>query len=58
MDLSVSDFAEQVVKIYNHMMKSSTTISKESTSQANGDGNGGHLDKSQDEDIVSTSMVT
>lgn len=56
MELSEEDFKNQIIKIYNHIIKSSTTISKESTSQANGDGNGSHLNK--DEDIVSTSMVT
>ena len=38
--LKQEDFYKQILKIYNHLGLSSTTISKESTSQANGDGNG------------------
>lgn len=45
----------KICAIY-HNIKSSTTILKKSTLQANGNGNGGHLNK--DEDIVSTSMET
>ena len=37
-------------KLANHLSESSTTISKESTLQASGNGNGGHPKK--DEDIV------
>ena len=42
MDLELSFFLDQIEKIYNNLetIKSSTTISKESTSQANGDGSG------------------
>ena len=57
MDLSEKDFRQHIAKIYNHMIKSSTTISQESTLQANGSGNGSHL-INKDEDIVSTSMET
>lgn len=53
------DFLKQVERIYNFSInKGSTTISKESTSQANGDGNGELLTgNAEDEDIVSTSTV-
>lgn len=34
------DFINKVKSIYNNYIKSSTTISKESTLQANGNGNG------------------
>ena len=51
MDYSIDEFKNKVLDIYNHFIKSSTTISKESTSQANGDGNGDHL-LNIDEDIV------
>ena len=45
--------------IYNHSIKSSTTIPKGSTSQANGGGSGSHLTgNAEGEDIVSTSPVT
>jgi hypothetical protein len=48
---SVDIFLNKIKQIYNHcFIEGSTTISKESTSQANGDGNGEHLEK--DEDIV------
>ena len=45
MDLELSFFLEQILKIYNnlHNIKSSTTISKESTSKTFVDGNGVHL---------------
>lgn len=45
MDLELSFFLEQIVKIYNnlHNIKSSTTISEESTSKTFVDGNGVHL---------------
>lgn len=40
MSLHFNDFTEHINKIYNYIVnKGSTTISKESTSQANGDGN-------------------
>lgn len=48
---SSSLFLEQVAKIYHKLIEnkeSSTTISKESTSQANGDGSGKHLEKGDD----------
>lgn len=46
-------FLDQVKKIFLYQLEqSSTTISKESTSQANGDGKGGNLVVSQDYDIV------
>ena len=52
-------FLKKVSEIYNHSIKSSTTIPKGSTSQANGGGSGGPLtDKAEGEDIVSTSVVT
>ena len=45
--------------IYNHSIKSATTIPKGSTSQANGDGSGSPLTgNAEGEDIVSTSVVT
>lgn len=51
MSLSHNTFIFQINKIYNYLVnKGSTTISKESTSQANGDGNG-ELPKKED-DIV------
>lgn len=37
---SKEDFIKKVKLIYNNYIKSSTTISKESTLQANGNGNG------------------
>ena len=40
MDLTLPFFIEQIKKIYNNHKESSTTISKESTLQANGNGNG------------------
>ena len=48
------DFLNQIVKIYNHLDLGSTTISKESTSQANGDGSEGPflVEKQEGEDIV------
>ena len=52
---SQQQFLDKICAIY-HNIKSSTTILKKSTLQANGNGNGGHLNK--DEDIVSTSMET
>ena len=51
LDYSVEEFKNKVLDIYNHFIKSSTTISKESTSQANGDGNGDYL-LNTDKDIV------
>lgn len=52
-------FFEKVRQIYNHSIKSSTTIPKGSTSQANGDGSGSPLtSRVEGEDIVSTSMET
>jgi hypothetical protein len=46
-------FLKQVDKIFMYQLKqSSTTISKESTLQANGSGNGGDLVVKQDCDIV------
>ena len=44
------DFLTHISKIYHYNVKGSTTISKESTSQANGDGNGGYPE--MDNDIV------
>ena len=53
------DFLKKVEQIYKHLIsKGSTTISKESTLQANGGGNGKPLtDNAEGEDIVSTSTV-
>lgn len=51
---SLDTFLEQVNKIYHKLIEnkeSSTTISKESTSQANGDGSGKHP-REEDDDIV------
>lgn len=39
-NLSEEEFIDKVKSIYNNYIKSSTTISKESTLQANGSGNG------------------
>lgn len=39
-DFTKNDFLNHISKIYKYSISSSTTISKESTSQANGDGNG------------------
>lgn len=51
--MSTYDFIHHVLKIATNIEQGSQTISKESTSQANGDGNGNLLiDKNQDEDIV------
>lgn len=49
-------FLNHVSKIYNYSTSSSTTISKESTSQANGDGNRELLTtfKAKEDDIVSS----
>lgn len=57
---SLELFLDKVNKIHNRFfIKSSTTIPKGSTSQANGDGSGKLLTgNAEDEDIVSTSMVT
>ena len=44
------DFLTHISKIYHYNVKGSTTISQESTSQANGDGNGGYPE--MDNDIV------
>lgn len=57
---SINIFFDKINKIYNKFfIKSSTTISKGSTSQANGGGSGDLLTgKAEDEDIVSTSMET
>lgn len=51
-------FLKKVYQIYNHSIKSSTTIPKGSTSQANGDGSGSPLRRCEGEDIVSSSMET
>ena len=52
-------FLDKISKIYNHSIKSSTTIPKGSTLQANGSGSGSLLTgNAEDEDIVSTPMVT
>lgn len=56
--LSKEVFLDKVSQIYNHSIKSSTTIPKGSTLQANGSGSGGPLtDNAEGEDIVSTSTV-
>lgn len=54
MDLEFNFFLSQIEKIYNNLqnIKSSTTISKESTSKVKVDGNGAHLYCKEDEDIV------
>lgn len=49
LDYSLSDFYNHVSRIYNHI-KSSQTISEESTLQANGNGKGSCPEK--DNDIV------
>lgn len=50
-DFSYNEFRERVSKIYNYFVKEgSTTISQESTSEANADGNGSYPEK--DNDIV------
>lgn len=53
MDLEFNFFLSQIEKIYQNLpdIKSSTTISKESTSKAKVDGNGAHL-YCKDDDIV------
>lgn len=52
-------FLDKISQIYNHIIKSSTTIPKGSTSEANADGSGSPLtDNAEGEDIVSTSVVT
>lgn len=51
LDYSIEEFKNKVLDIYNHFIKSSTTIPKGSTSQANGDGNGDYL-LDTDKDIV------
>lgn len=57
--LSKEYFLEKISQIYNHSIKSSTTIPKGSTSQANGGGSGSPLTgNAEGEDIVSTSVVT
>ena len=57
--LSKDIFLNKVSQIYNHSIKSSTTIPKGSTSQANGDGSRSPLTSNvEGEDIVSTSVVT
>lgn len=57
--LSKETFLNKVSAIFNHSIKSSTTIPKGSTSQANGDGSGSPLtSKVEGEDIVSTFMET
>ena len=57
--LPKSVFFEKISQIYNHRIKSSTTIPKGSTSQANGGGSGSPLTgNAEGEDIVSTSVVT
>lgn len=43
MDLDPIYFLQKINDIYKHIIESSTTIPKGSTSQANGDGNGEHL---------------
>lgn len=40
--LNYRDFKLHISKIFNHLNEGSTTISKESTSEANADGNGGN----------------
>lgn len=51
-NMSLNSFYNKISNIY-HNLECSTTILKESTSQANGDGNGGHLNSvEKDDDIV------
>ena len=51
--LSKNEFYYRIKKIYEFLDLGSTTIPEGSTSQANGDGNGGLLtDNAEDEDIV------
>lgn len=54
MDLSLDFFYDQIEKIYNRLntIKSSSTISEESTSEVIADGNGVHLKFKRDGDIV------
>lgn len=51
MDYSLESFRNKIQLIYDHFIKSSTTIPEGSTSQANGDGNGDYL-QNVDKDIV------
>ena len=53
--LSKDAFYKQILKIVEHLSLSSTTISKESTVQANGTGNG--EDPEMDQDIVSSACI-
>lgn len=49
--MSVEEYKNFIERVYKHLViESSSTIPKGSTSEANADGNGTHLDK--DEDIV------
>ena len=51
-NMTLEHFFNKISNIY-HNLERSTTISKESTSQANGDGNGRHLNSNEkDDDIV------
>ena len=55
LDLTREDFLEHISKIYNHNREGSTTIenvSEQSTSQANGDGNGKDPEVVMDQEIV------
>lgn len=49
-EMTIDEFKEWVITVYNNLIGISTTIPKGSTSQANGDGNNVHPNK--DEDIV------
>lgn len=58
MDLEPNFFLEQIEKIHNNIetIKSSSTISKESTSKTIVDGNGVHLKFNRDGDIVKSAQ--
>lgn len=58
MDLELNFFLSQIKKIYNNIntIKSSSTISKESTSKTIVDGNGVHLKFNRDGDIVKSAQ--
>ena len=49
-EMTLSEYKEWLIKSYEHLISSSSTIPQGSTSQANGDGNDVHPIK--DEDIV------
>ena len=50
LNYTLQEFSDHITKVYNHFVKGSTTISKESTLQANGSGKGEY--PKEDNDIV------